>query len=331
VKVEARRRAEELFDDHLAANVFLLGVASQAGLLPVTARSLEAAIALNGTLAGQNLQAFRQGRLHQARASGEVPDPSPPPPPAEPASAAVEREAASLGGAGAAYRALLERCAGLPEEERRLLAFRAAELVRYQDAALAGRYVERVLEVARQERRALGDDADLAVTREAIRQLHRLMAYKDEYEVARLHLRGDAQRRAEEAYEGRVRVRYQLHPPALRALGMRRKLSVGRWIEPGFRLLVALRGLRGTAFDPFGGAASRRLERRLPGWYETALTEGLERLRPGTLPRVLELARLPEDVRGYERIKAEGAEKAMRRAEEILRELRDDGAPSGAP
>jgi indolepyruvate ferredoxin oxidoreductase len=331
VKVEARRLAEALFDDHLAANVFLLGVASQAGLLPVTARALEAAIALNGTLPGQNLQAFRQGRLHQARASGEVRDPAPAAPPVEDAAATVEREAAALGRGGPAYRALMDRCSGLPEAERRMLAFRAAELFRYQDAALAGRYLDRVLQVALREHRALGDAGDLSITREAIRQFHRLMAYKDEYEVARLHLRGDARRRAGEMFEGRLRVRYQLHPPALRALGMRRKVAVGRWIEPGFRALRALRGLRGTAFDPFGGSASRRLERRLPDWYETALLVGLERLRPDTLSRVLELARLPEHIRGYERIKAEGAEQAMRRAEEILRELRDDRAPPGAP
>jgi indolepyruvate ferredoxin oxidoreductase len=243
----------------------------------------------------------------------------------------VEREAATLGRAGPAYRAHLERAAGLPDEERRMLALRAAELVRYQDARLAGRYVDGVLAVARRERQAMGDGADLAVTREAIRQLHRLMAYKDEYEVARLHLRGDAVGRAREAYQGRVRVHYHLHPPALRALGMRRKVAVGRWIEPGFRLLVAMRRLRGTALDPFGGMESRRLERSLPGWYETALGVAVERLRPETHARVLELARLPERIRGYEQVKAEGARQAMARAGEILRELDETRAPAGAP
>jgi indolepyruvate ferredoxin oxidoreductase len=319
VAVEARAIAERLFGDTLAANVFALGVACQAGLLPVTAASVERAIALNGTAAEQNLQAFRYGRLYRAD-PGRV---APPEDPAPSAAQVAEREGAALGRRRAAYDALVARCAGLPEEERALVARRAAELIRYQDARYASRYVDAVLEVHRREREAVGAGAEPLVTRAVARNLHKLMAYKDEYEVARLHLRGAMRRRAEETFTGEVRIHYHLHPPLLRALGMRRKLRLGRWFEGALRLLAGLRVLRGTPLDPFGGAAVRRLERRLIGWYRSALDEALPRLRPETHRRVAELAALPDDIRGYERLKVESAERAMRTAATLLDELRE--------
>ncbi|MBI5068052.1 MAG: indolepyruvate ferredoxin oxidoreductase family protein [Deltaproteobacteria bacterium] len=327
VRVEARRLAEELLGDPMAANVIAVGVAFQAGFLPLSSRALTGAIQIDGTAVEQNLRAFRLGRVavhDPARVAAWLA-------PAPPAVAdPVEREAATLGGDADGYRALLAGAAGLDPESRRLLAFRAAELVRFQDLALARRYVAAVLEVAVAERERLGPLAEPRVTRAVIRGLHKLLAYKDEYEVARLHLAAGMAQRAGETFTGRTRIRYQLHPPVLRALGMRRKLSLGRWIEPLLRLLVALRGLRGTALDPFGGAAVRRLERELPGWYAGLVAGALPHLEPATQGRVAELLSLPEEIRGYEELKLTSAERARARAEELLRELRGGAASRAA-
>jgi indolepyruvate ferredoxin oxidoreductase len=323
VKVEARRIAEALFGDHMATNVLALGVAAQAGLLPVSVRALEEAIRLNGTAAEQNLQAFRWGRLavsDPARVAGWVDRPTPT------AVEVVAREAAGLRRQGRGYQELMTRCAGLPEEERRRVAVRAAGLVRYQGLALASSYVDRVLAAFRREREVLGPSADLAATRAVAEGLHRVLAYKDEYEVARLHLEAAMQRRAEQAFTGRVRIHYHLRPPWLRALGVRGKLRVGRWIEPGFRLLAAMRRLRGTPLDLFGLAASRREERRLVGWYQALVDEGLARLSPGNAATVAELLRVADEVRGFEDVKAAGAARAAGRAETLLRALRGEPA-----
>jgi indolepyruvate ferredoxin oxidoreductase len=325
VKVEARRVAEALFGDHLAANVFALGVASQAGFLPVSAAAIESAMALNGTAADRNVQAFRYGRLYRLDPERVEAAVRPRPPSyAE----VVEREGADLGEDRAGFEELLARCAELGEGERRLVAVRLAELVRYQDLGYAARYLDGVLDVFRSERRALGPGVDPVVTREVARGLHKLMAYKDEYEVARLHLRAAMHRRAGQEFTGRVRIHYHLHPPLLRALGMRRKLRLGRWFEPVLGLLSRMKGLRGTVLDPFGRAEVRRLERSLVSWYAGVVDAAMDRIRPGNQALVAELARLPDEIRGYEQIKIDGAARAMARATAMLRELRD--APSRA-
>jgi len=242
----------------------------------------------------------------------------------------MEREVAGLGRRRAAAQDLLGRCAGLPEEERRLLAVRVPALVRFQDLPYAARYVEAVLRTFGREREALGPRASPAVTREVVRGLFQLMAYKDEYEVARLHLEAAMHARAEREFTGRARIHYHLHPPWLRALGMRRKIRVGRWMEIPFRALAAMKGLRGTALDPFRRAGVRRLERRLVVWYEESLDRALRRLGPASAGRVAEIARLPELVRGFEQVKVDGASRAMARAEALLRELEADLAAAGA-
>ncbi len=315
VKVEARRLAEALFGDHLAANVLALGAAFQSGFLPLSSRAIEDAIRQNGAAVEQNLAAFRYGRLWRHDPERLERSLRPPPPSyAE----VVLREGARLGRRRRAYEELLARSAELDEESRRLLPVRVAGLVLHQDLSSAGRYLDTVLETFRRERRALGASAEPRVTREVIRNLHKLMAYKDEYEVARLHLEAGTQRRAEAAFTGAVRVHYHLHPPLLRALGLRRKLRLGRWFEPVLWLLAHLRGLRGTPLDPFGWAEVRRLERRLVGWYTGALERGLAELRPENHALVTELAALPDRIRGYEELKLDGARAAMARAEALL-------------
>jgi indolepyruvate ferredoxin oxidoreductase len=128
------------------------------------------------------------------------------------------------------------------------------------------------------------------------------MAYKDEYEVARLHLRPEVQASIR-AELGEAKVRYQLHPPILRMLGMKRKLALGPWVDVVFRGLVTLRRLRGTALDPFGYARVRRVERALVGEYRNLVERALQGLTPERHDRAVQIARLPDLVRGYEEVK----------------------------
>jgi len=135
------------------------------------------------------------------------------------------------------------------------------------------------------------------------RYLFKLMAYKDEYEVARLHLKNDIARALAAEYPGGVKLSYNLHPPMLRALGMTQKIKLGSWFDPIFGLLARLKSLRGTALDPFGRAEVRRVERLLPVEYRGLVEKSLVGLSPETYARAVKLAELPDLIRGYEDIK----------------------------
>ncbi|MBW0093226.1 indolepyruvate ferredoxin oxidoreductase family protein, partial [Pseudonocardia sp. KRD-188] len=314
VCVDARAVAETVFGDYMATNTVALGAAYQAGMLPLSSAAIEEAIALNGTAAEQNRQAFRHGRLAVADPARIRALLSPPPRDAE----AERAHARGLLPAAqrAAYDTAMARVADLPEEDRRLLAVRVGELISYQDADYAARYLDVVLDVAARERARLGDPAALSITREVVRNLFKLMAYKDEYEVARLHLRSSREHRASGMFAGSPVVRYNLHPPVLRALGMRNKISVrARWMDPAFTALTRMRRLRGTRFDPFGRDRVRVEERRLVGWYTDLVLGAMDELRLQNRAAVLDLARLPDDIRGYEDIKLRSAAEAVARAE----------------
>jgi indolepyruvate ferredoxin oxidoreductase len=314
VAVPARQLAEALFGDYMAANMLALGAAYQAGLLPLSAASVESAVRLNAVQVEQNLQAFRYGRLWVAdparvRALTEAPR----------RSFEEERGAvlARLGGRdAAAYVSLLDRGAGLDAESRRLLAVRIAELIDYQDAGYPEPYVAFVLEVAAREGAAT--PGRTALTHAVIRGLYKLLAYKDEYEVARLHLEAALGAQVRDLFAAPRRVTWHLHPPVLRALGLRRKLRLGPWFAPALRLLRGLRRLRGTPLDPFGSAAVRREERALVGWYTGLVRSALAHLGPDTHVTLVELAGLPEAIRGYETIKLDSARAARARAESIV-------------
>jgi indolepyruvate ferredoxin oxidoreductase len=314
ITIDARVLAEGLFGDYMPTNMIALGAAYQAGLLPIAARSVEAAIELNGTAAAQNVQAFRYGRLAQADPArvqellrGPQPDPV--------ALARAELRARDRG----AYDALLARTADLAEEDRRLLAIRVAELIGYQDVAYATEYVEFVREVADRERARLGADTHLSVTREVIRHLYKLMAYKDEYEVARLHLRARRRQQVAGMFEGRPKVTYNLHPPMLRAMGMSTKMALPAWwFDPVFAALGGMRRVRRTRFDPFGRAHVRKEERRLVTWYRELVRAGMEELRLSNRAAVLDIARLPDGIRGYEDIKLRHVA-AVEQQAEVLR------------
>jgi indolepyruvate ferredoxin oxidoreductase len=311
--VEAGRTAEAIFGDGMLTNTFLLGVAYQLGRLPVAAASLEAAIALNGVAVERNLQAFRYGRLfaHDAAAVRELLG--------APAVTAEEERARYARRLGASYERLLARAAGLPAPLRRSLALRVGELIEYQDAAYAGPYVERVLAVHEREREAVPGRAEL--TEAVVRGLYKVMAYKDEYEVARLLLKDEWRARLQRTFVS-PRVKYNLHPPFLRDRGLRRKLELGGWFRPVLGLLVPMRRLRGTPFDPFGRTEVRRLERELVGWYEELVDEILRELTPATHEVAVRLAATPDRIRGYEQLKVRSARAAREYAERTRPQLR---------
>lgn len=319
VFVEGRRIAEALFGDYMTTNLFILGVAYQSGLLPLTARSIEAAIRLNRVQVDQSLQAFRYGRLHVADPAGVRAL-------AEPPRRGFEDERAGVlarlsGNDAHAYVSLLDRGAHLDEESRRMLAVRIAELIDYQDARYPEAYVEFVLRVAAREQAVV--EGRFEVTHAVIRHLYKLMAYKDEYEVARLHLKPRFHAETRSLFVEPRRLVCNFHPPLLRAIGLRRKLAFGPWFTPVLRMLRRMRGLRGTPWDIFGYAGVRREERRLIPWYTALVEDALDRLDPGTHPLVAEIARLPDGIRGYEEIKLDNVAAVKGRAEKLTERLRE--------
>ncbi len=160
------------------------------------------------------------------------------------------------------------------------------------------------------------------ITHAVIRNLYKLLAYKDEYEVARLYLQPAFDASMRTTFANPRQVRYQLHPPLLRALGLDRKLSLRPAVaRPAFRALRALRRLRGTPFDLFGYAKLRRTERELIGWYQDLVTRSLERLRPHNHDLVVALANLPDRIRGYEHIKLASAAATKTEADRLLDQL----------
>jgi indolepyruvate ferredoxin oxidoreductase len=289
VYLDALGLAETLFDDHMAANMIVLGAAWQAGAIPVSADAIEEAVKLNGVSVPMNTQAFRAGRLLVANPAW------------------VETVARQRLGAVAATPDLSTEARALVDgveatgELRRLLEIRVPELIAYQSGGYAREYVDVVRRVRDAEAAAVPGETRLS---EAVaRYLFKLMAYKDEYEVARLHLKTDITRALEAEFPGGVTLHYNLHPPILRAFGLTRKIKLGSWFDRFFRTLVAMKTLRGTWIDPFGFAEVRRVERQLPGEYRALVDKALVGLSPESYERAVKLASLPDVIRGYEDIK----------------------------
>ncbi|MCR9151057.1 MAG: indolepyruvate ferredoxin oxidoreductase family protein [Rhodobacteraceae bacterium] len=223
--------------------------------------------------------------------------------------AAAEPEAA-------ARLARAEPDGAAPKSLDERIAIRADHLVAYQGAGLARRY------------RALVDAAPEELREAVAESFHKLLAYKDEYEVARLHL--DTLAKAGAEFDGAVRPRFHLAPPLLArkgADGRPRKIEFGPWIVPLFRVLAGLKRLRGTPFDPFGRTAERRMERALIDQYEADMRLVFADLTPDRMDPALALARLPTEIRGFGPVKEAAAQAAARRREELLAAFRAGGAP----
>lgn len=305
VYLNAAALAEELFDDEQYANMMMVGAAYQTGSVLISAESIERAIELNGVAVGANVQAFRRGCQAVvdpdgvAAAADSVRVSAPAYEPSEQARTAV----ATLGMTDA-LAATVQR--------------RYDELAAYQSRSYARSYLD---DIRRVHQAGVGDEFTLAVAR----NLFKLMAYKDEYEVARLT--GDAAFAAEvaNAFGTDAKVAVRLHPPTLRSMGMREKMSLGRWAKPGLTGLAKMKRLRGTALDPFGYTKIRRTERELVVEYKAAVDHVL--LQLGTTPTAarvaaaVAIAELPDLVRGYESVKMANVERYQAELARQLKEL----------
>ena len=194
------------------------------------------------------------------------------------------------------------------------------DLAEYQSTAYAREYAGKVMHVAEVERERTGVDATPVAVAYA-HGLHKLMAYKDEYEVARLYLDQAERARITQEFGPGAKVRVLLHPPLLRTLGVDHKLRLGPWIFPAFRALRGMRRVRGTAVDPFGKTRMRRLERALVAEYDGLVVDALELLGPDTAGDVLAIAELPDLVRGYEDVKVLSVERFREQAADLLLQL----------
>lgn len=317
VDVRARWIADELFADYMLTNIIVVGTAYQHGLLPLSASAIEEALRINGVAVERNIQAFRYGRLwvlDQQRVIDEIT-----PPPTDSATELAQRRAALAAPARTALDRLWARAEGLDEDSRRLLAVRLPELLDYADrASLAHTYLTKVIEVARAEDRVAPTKRDL--THAVIRNLFKVMAYKDEYEVARLHLKPGFAEHVSATFEGEVDIAYNLQPPLARRLGWG-KVRVGSWFDVGFKALHAGRRLRGTPFDPFARQASRIEEREVRDWYLDLVNEVIGAVSPLNHAVAVQLAELPDGIRGYEQVKHEGVVAAHERAEGLRAQL----------
>jgi indolepyruvate ferredoxin oxidoreductase len=307
VYLDAQAMAEALFNDHMATNFIMVGAAYQAGALPISAASLEAAIRLNGVSVEMNQLAFRWGRMAVLDARR-----------VEAAVVQAQGKVEPLRALSAEARALVE-ASGATGELRRILEIRVPELIAYQDAGYARQYVDFITRVAGEESRKTPGRTGLS---EAVaRHLFKLMAYKDEYEVARLHLEAAVEAELHARFGSEIRYYWHLHPPLLRALGLKKKIRLGSWFRPAFGALRAMKGLRGTALDVFGYARVRREERALIAEYRGLIERALARLSPATHDTAVALGDLPDVIRGYEHIKLDNVRLFRARAAELAARL----------
>lgn len=291
--------ATELTGDEIGANLMMLGYAWQCGLVPVGRAAILQAIALNGVSVKANTDAFNGGRVLAHDPAGVAQD--------------MTRAGPSL-----------DR---MPTAD--IIAHRAAHLLAYQNAALADRYrkvLDRIASAAAPHRIGPND-----ILRQVAITYARVLAYKDEYEVARLYAAPEFRLALAQAFEGKPRIAFNLAPPMLpgkAADGRPRKREFGPWMLPLFRLLARLKGLRGTWADPFGHSADRRQERRLITLYEDDLALAAKALTAQTLPQFQELLALPEQIRGYGPVKEAAYHQQMARRQALRAALQTGGTPA---
>ncbi len=295
--LDATRLATGLMGDSIATNLFMVGYAFQRSLIPLSEASILRAIELNGAAVESNKQSFRWGRL-----------------------AALEPERV--------LKAAIPQ--DKPESQRlstsldEIIARRAEFLTGYQDAAYARRYTDFVARVRTAEAQKLPGKTALA---EAVaRYYFKLLAIKDEYEVARLYTDGEFTKRVAAQFEGDYKLNFHLAPPLTNkpdpTTGEPKKSSYGPWMMGAFRVLARMKGLRGTAFDIFGRSAERKLERALIADYESLIDELLPRLAAHNHALAVELASIPEHIRGYGHVKERHLKAAKAKEAELVAAFR---------
>jgi indolepyruvate ferredoxin oxidoreductase len=302
--IDAGRLATALLGQSIGANMFMLGYAYQIGALPIAAQAIEQAIEMNGEAVAMNLAAFRFGRRAAA-------DP-----------AAVE---ALVKPAPEAARDSLRISQSFDE----MMARRVDFLTAYQNAAYAARYKNWVDKVkAAEATRAPGE---CALTETVARYLFKLMAYKDEYEVARLYADTHFINQVKSSFDGDLKLEFHLAPPLFarkdKVTGEPKKISFGPWMLSAFGVLSKFRFLRGTPLDIFGYSAERRTERKLIADYEALLGEITANLTPANHATAVALAAIPEKIRGYGHVKARHLAAAKAEEAALYEQFRSGGAP----
>jgi indolepyruvate ferredoxin oxidoreductase len=293
--IDATGLASTLMGDSIATNPFMLGYAFQKGTIPLSLEALLRAIELNGTAVEMNKQAFSWGRL-------------------------AAHDMARVRNVTQFHSRASEPSRTLDEQ----IALRADFLTSYQNKACSERYLDAVAKVRIVE--AAASPASSELTEAVAKNLFKLMAYKDEYEVARLYTDGSFAKRLRDKFGGDFSLKFFLAPPILAkrdASGRLQKREYGGWIIHVFRLLARLKFLRGTAFDPFGRTAERRTERQLIEDYLAMIAQRTGQLTPAQIPLVTKLARIPEMVRGYGHIKEDSIKKARAEQSRHEAELED--------
>jgi len=303
--VGAAELATALMGDAIATNMFMLGYAYQKGWVPLAGRSLERAIELNAVAVEFNSKSFLWGRR-----------------------AAADQEK---------VRRIATPADVIPIDQHfsrnldELIERRAKFLADYQNAAYADKYKSLVDRVRRVEQEKAGSSK---LAEAVARYYHKLLAYKDEYEVARLHANGEFEKKIADMFEGDYRTYYYLAPPLFAKTdpltGEPRKMRFGGWMKGVFKVLSRLKFLRGTAFDPFGRTEERRMERELIREYEQTLEQLLAGLSPQNHAGAVELASLPEEIRGFGHIKKRNVEAVRRKRQELLERFAARGAERAA-
>jgi len=304
--VDATRIATALMGDSIATNLFMLGFAFQRGLVPVSSEAINKAIELNGAAVKMNQAAFLWGRRAAV-------DP-----------AAIERLIAPKAEVAPAMKI------SLTLEE--IVARRVEFLTGYQNAAYADKYrtlVDRVKQAESSRAKGLG-----GLSEAVARYFFKLLAYKDEYEVARLYADPAFMQKIRSQFEGDYKLHFHLAPPLLakrdRTTGELRKSEYGTWVFTAFKLLAKLRGLRGTPLDVFGYTRERQTERRLIGEYEATVEELIGKLNVDNHALAVKIASIPEEIRGYGHIKERSLALAKTRQVELMAAFRSPQAERSA-
>ncbi len=303
--VDAGKVATALMGDAIATNMFMLGYAWQKGWVPLSEAALLRAIELNGLSVEFNKQAFAWGR----RAAHDLP--------------ALEQLASANGSGGAAQVIEFKRAPSVDE----LVARRVEFLAGYQNAAYAQQYRDFVEQVRQAEAR-VATSPKLRLTEAVARYLFKLMAYKDEYEVARLYTSAAAGPKFEDKvaalFEGDYKLKFHLAPPLFAkrdADGHLIKQEFGAWMMKAFGMLARFKFLRGTALDVFGYTAERRQERQLIADYKATVASLLPKLSADNLAQAAAIAAIPEEIRGYGHVKERHLKAAQEKEARLLAEF----------
>ena len=298
--VDAGKIATTLMGDAIATNMFMLGYAFQRGWVPLSEQALLKAIELNGVSVDFNQQSFAWGRLAADNLD------------------AVEKEMKALAPAQVIE---FKRAPTLEETIKRRIAF----LTDYQNAAYADSYRQFVEQVRAAESKLVSAGQSLRLTETVARYFFKLMAYKDEYEVARLHSDPAFKQKIAGMFEGNYSIKYHLAPPLLSQRdtnGHLVKRQFGSWVGSVFPVLAKLRFLRGSLLDPFGHTEERKSERALIVEYRNAIATLLPTLSSENLSQMVELASVPEDIRGYGHVKERHLKNAKQKEAKLLDALK---------